>query len=323
MKPCVDNNPCAEDFEEECLRKRRYSRRKVGQEPTEDLACVETPKLSREMRNLTTKGGSGGKLRKEYEESTNWEYFPTRGHGSFALEESMERNKNEFMDLTKNQGDEDIFDTIDETRQTNKSTYQLVNLQDLQVAINKICVTRSVVDTYLDEMSEICAIEDKFERTNHAISLKNKWIRYSASSEKIALSCKNMGLDAHITLQCTTTGNEAQTKQQFTRYEGTSYRGTPHKTENCSWYQTNLRLVLRTLAAGMGPSVISTICSFIGLPDLQSFSRQQFQRIESLIGKHLREVADSSMKRALYKEILSIKQFKKQHTDDNPTGLTV
>ena len=152
MKPSVENNPCVEDednFEEECRRKRRYSRRKVGQEPMEDLTCVETPKLLREMRNLTTKGGSGGKLRKEYGESMNWEYFPVKDPGFRALEESTEHNKNVFMDLTNIEDNEDIFATINEARQMNNCTYQLVNLQDLQVAINKICVTRSVVDTYL------------------------------------------------------------------------------------------------------------------------------------------------------------------------------
>ena len=60
-----------------------------------------------------------------------------------------------------------------------------------------------------------------------------------------------------------------------------------------------MRFVLGTLAAGMGGSEISTLCSFIGLPNLHSFSKNAYKKIEILVGKCIREVAQKSMDKAL------------------------
>ena len=121
-----------------------------------------------------------------------------------------------------------------------------------------------------------------------------------------------MGIDARVTFSYKKTKTELNVKQQLTRYHGMSYQGTPRNTENCSWFATNLRLVLGTLAVGMNPSDMSTLCFFMGLTNLQSFSCQHFATIELLIGKHLRNITDSWMQKALQNEIQTTKEYKKK-----------
>ena len=60
------------------------------------------------------------------------------------------------------------------------------------------------------------------------------------------------------------------------------------------------------------------------LPDVQSFSCQQFWRRELLIGKQLRQVAENLMNEVLDNEISKTKKYKQiQDTNDNPKWLTV
>ena len=120
-----------------------------------------------------------------------------------------------------------------------------------------------MVDTYLEEFSETYNISDKTTWMYKAVSLSNKWIKECESTKNIKIRCTNMGIDARNTICCKKRRNEVKVKQQLTRYEGTNYQDTPQNTENCSWFVTNLRLVLGILAAGMGSSEVLTLYSFI------------------------------------------------------------
>ena len=77
-------------------------------------------------------------------------------------------------------------------------------------------------------------------------------------------------------------------KNEVTKYFGKYNHGDLAKKENCSWFSTNVKIALATLAAGLAGSNISCLFSFLGLPNLNSFSKKAFKPIESLIGKHIR-----------------------------------
>ena len=112
----------------------------------------------------------------------------------------------------------------------------------------------------------------------------------------------------------------------MTKFVGTSNNGKKMNVENCSWYATNLRVILRTLASGLGPINTSSVSVHLGLPNLQSFSKQQFQRIELLIGKFLLQEAATSMQASLELEVekTKMKVTGKQMTitQDSPLVLT-
>ena len=84
---------------------------------------------------------------------------------------------------------------------------------------------------------------------------------------------------------------------------GTSFKGTPSKRRNNSWFELNLRLVLATLAIGNGGSDLSDFCAFLDLPQSTSFGSKTFNKLECVIGQHLRDAAEQGMADALEEEI--------------------
>ena len=134
-----------------------------------------------------------------------------------------------------------------------------------------------------------------------------------------------MGIEACVTISCGICGESNEIEHEKTFNYGKQYNGTTRFTENCSWYASNFKLVLGTLATGLGPSDIPSLFSFVGLPKLTSFCKRQYTRLESLIGKHLRETANESMRSALEEEIMQTqieKNLKQERSSDNPIGLT-
>ena len=83
---------------------------------------------------------------------------------------------------------------------------------------------------------------------------------------------------------------------------GKSYAGLPSQRKNNSWFETNLRLVLATLAVGNGGSDLSDFAAFLDLPQASSFGNRPFNRIEAIVGEHLRAVSDEAMKEAWEEE---------------------
>ena len=86
--------------------------------------------------------------------------------------------------------------------------------------------------------------------------LKKKWQTQHEFKSQTQNTSKNIGLDGQVTLHCKQFQTTITTKQEITIYHGTTYKGTPCMTETCSWYDTNLRLVLGTLVTGLGTADI-------------------------------------------------------------------
>ena len=304
---------------------KRYSRRMLGEEPpsVEDL---EVKKNGREMRDLLTRGGRGGK---KYKEATpQWVYFPPKRETIMTSTERIEHNKNVFKNIVDNENEIEE-EPAQETRQNDNATYQMVNLNHLEEAINEICTSKCDLNRDIEDFVQYCQSRNNQINMEEMLVMKNEWkLKRKQTSNNLKIKCDNIGLEACITVSCGCCNKEHKAKQSYTKYHGTSYNGSPCKNENASWYSTNVRLVLATLASGLGAADISTFMSFVGLPNIKSFSQRQFRRIEMLIGKHLRHVADKSMQQALDEEI-NLTQKHKQvptinwKTNDTKVGLTL
>ena len=59
---------------------------------------------------------------------------------------------------------------------------------------------------------------------------------------------------------------------------------------HCGWYEENVKVVLATLACGMDPVDTGDFLSFLDIPRMNAFSKQQFTCIENLVGKHIIEI---------------------------------
>ena len=102
----------------------RYSRRRLGEEPSKDEVMNST-RCVREMKNLTAKGGRGGKI---HQGSSDWEYFPRKGLGYLPIDERRKHNKEVFQELSEVL-DVEMNQIIKETRKKDKAPYQLVKLK--------------------------------------------------------------------------------------------------------------------------------------------------------------------------------------------------
>ena len=64
--------------------------------------------------------------------------------------------------------------------------------------------------------------------------------------------------------------------------------------------------MLGTIAAGIGPSDVETLFSFLNIPIPTSFLYVTFPKLENLIGQALQDVANESMQSALRQEIEAV-----------------
>ena len=284
---------------------------------------LEGVKLSREMKNLLTKGGVGGEMRGDA--NFDWDFFPKKG--KYLSEQTRcIHNKNVFTSL------QDVLDNKhdfeNEIRQEENCNYQIINVAAMQDLINKFCSCRNCKENEIDDFIDFCRNDNQFSRDNLK-SIKEKWKKKREKKQNIQFNISNIGLEPFITIHCPQCDLKDSYKNETTKFKGTNYNGDSCKNENCSWYATNIRVVLATLATGMGAADVSSFLSFFGLPSLQSFVKKQFYRIENLLGPYLRETAHESVQQSLDLEVKKTIEYKEatinnyKHNSDDKVGLTV
>ena len=68
-------------------------------------------------------------------------------------------------------------------------------------------------------------------------------------------------------------------------------------------YQLNIKLTLRTIASGIGPTNLAQLLSFLDLPNIKIVNGRFFQNMELIVGPILRQVGTKVMGEALEEEI--------------------
>ena len=81
--------------------------------------------------------------------------------------------------------------------------------------------------------------------------------------------------------------------------ESTNKRGR----KKLSHYEINLKMVLLSLAVGIGPSETGQFLGFLDLPQASSFEHYSFKTIENEIGYALEEIVSEAMNEALNDKI--------------------
>ena len=282
----------------------------------------------RELKNLARTGGHGGRL---FNDSTEWQLFPKHcTQTSFEQETDIEEeitftSINDIVETPQE-------DCNDEKRLEDECKYQLVNMSALQGVLNERFQCKCSNEKDVDKFIRYCARAGKKFSISQLRAYKTKWMQHkrnsTTSDNPLSITTENMGLAGIVKIHCSQCKSSVTIPNETTQYEGTNYNGDASKIENCSWFSTNVKLVVGTLASGMGPADISCLFSFLGLPNLQSFCHRQYKRIETLIGKHLRDVANESMENALDYEVKLTQEYKQEPVVDwrnyvSPFGLTV
>ena len=98
-----------------------------------------------------------------------------------------------------------------------------------------------------------------------------------------------------------------------------------HRRSNS--YSLNLKLVLGTMASGIGPSNMSQLLLFLNIPSCKSLHGRLFRNIELTVESSLRKIATESMRDAIDEEIrikLNDDAKNKQYLKGNlQVGITV
>ena len=116
------------------------------------------------------------------------------------------------------------------------------------------------------------------------------------------IKTKTYGMASAINLLCSECKEETEIPPKSSSFAGKGLDGEPSRRRNNMWYEANIRLVLATLAVGNGGSDLSDFAAILDPPQASSFGKRAFNRIESMIGIDLQEVAEASMNEAMEKE---------------------
>ena len=163
------------------------------------------------------------------------------------------------------------------------------------------------IDKAVENFIEFCSNKNDISHEKMKI-LPAEWKKQDEMKNKPVSSItlketKNVGIASHSTILCQECNESSEIPIDTTIFKGKNYDGEPTQRPNSTWYRSNLEVVLATLASGMGASDASDFLSFLNLPKMASFKHQQFNKIENIIGKHLREVADQSMEKCWKKKL--------------------
>ena len=75
------------------------------------------------------------------------------------------------------------------------------------------------------------------------------------------------------------------------KFNGKSLKGDSQHKKISNWYELNLKLVLGTMASGIGSSNMAQLLSFLDLPNCKTLNRKFFKNTELTIGLILKKVA--------------------------------
>ena len=144
------------------------------------------------------------------------------------------------------------------------STYRLLHVNQISQAVSHRCKT-------CDEDNQGKRVSDK------------------------KVNFKTYGMASSINLTCMECQEDCEVPPNPSTFAGTGYDGEPSARKNNSWFEANLRFVLATLAVGNGGQDLGDFAAFLDLPQASSFATRPFNKIESIVGEHLRRVAEESM----------------------------
>ena len=334
--PSVETNPKSKETPT------RFSRRARGIDPVSDLSPSPTTNLKREFKMLSAKGGTGGRTDARH---SDWQYFPRSPakkmkFSSFLTCETREEiNNGLFQSITVNDEDDTIIeDTIAQTNDDGdtdiEGTYRLMNWKKMQTGIASNLICKCQANNQVKEFIKYITNNNTSLSIDSISRMAEEWESKKARDIKnehsiILSDKKGIGIAPLTTITCLKCTSEFPIEPVTTKFAGKNYKGNWSKIQHCGWYEENVKVVLATLACGMGPVDAGDFLSFLDIPKMNSFSKQQFTRIENLVGKHIRDIAEQSMKDMLEEEInmtveakwLDYEIFKKDKS--SKVGLTV
>ena len=250
----------------------RRSNRIKGQEPNADH-ITSSPNTIRELKSLQCSGGSGGRMTLS---DNNWS-FDSKHDRTISPAEHHNNHDNSLIPM-----DMDCEQTpiTEESTNNNKydNTYQMINVPRLEDWVNNNCVCRCQLRHEIRRFTRHCATFDNQITSDELDEIATNWQANVKPKRTLSVNVHNMGIEPNITMHCSYCNKEQQLPNDTTKFCRYNYNGELTAKTNCSWFSSNLRLVMGTLASDMGGTEIAKLCSFIGLASLHSFSSKAYKK---------------------------------------------
>ena len=316
---------------------KRQSRRKQGLDPSTEEECQNKQRIARELIKLTSKGGRGKRMDCSH---SNWTYFSKPSVKKpqqldflpSTTSKKIKKNENERKVGCENDKEHDIDRTMHRNK-NNPCTYQMMDLKIMQKTLSTRLRCKCNIDHTIKDFITYCS--DKHDVPKEKmLRIANEWKSKSTSSNaKEGLfevkENKRIGVTSMNTIICGECEEETNIEVTETKFKGKNFKGNFNNRPNSLWYKQNIEIVLATLACGIGATDSADFLSFLNFPNMVSFQRKLFFKIENVIGKYLRDVAHRSMQEMLAKEVEATSKGKGIIVDNiednkqNKIGLTV
>ena len=147
--------------------------------------------------------------------------------------------------------------TAAKSEEQEEERFRLVDLNELEVAINSVsCSCKCNED--IDSFSKYCIDNDANLSKEKMERLKQGWLASKIQNKpknNITLLDNSLGFATSVTVWCKSCNETNEIKAKIAKkYAGKNYNGTYTQKHNCAWYETNIKLVLATIASGIGPT---------------------------------------------------------------------
>ena len=153
------------------------------------------------------------------------------------------------------------------------------------MAICKCTIGREVtnfVDFCINNDDNICKetmkhLESRWKQEREMERLEQQKINLK---DKIKIHDEQLSICTKTYLDCEDCKKKVKTREKHCKhFVGTNYNGKVSAQENCSWHELNIKIVLGAIAAGIGPTDVLNLLTFMDLPIPTSFSAQTFSKI--------------------------------------------
>ena len=231
-------------------------------------------------------GGAGGTTREQSTFSNKW---------SFSTEKEAKMHKNDNAPGKK------------------VETYRIVDLTAMEETMNTMLSCNCQKHEEIDDFVDFCLENDSGLCETKLKCLAHRWKgrkdmkdeKYKSNSKSgIKIRTEQIGICTKTYLCCEKCMSEHAVKtKQSTKFKGRAYDGGFNNHDKAIFYEQNIKVVLGTIAAGIGPKDVETLFSFLGIPMPSSFPYVTFPKIENVIGPTLINVSEKSQLEALKKEV--------------------
>ena len=173
------------------------------------------------------------------------------------------------MSVSRVKEENNLISTVKEKVNKTKGTHYICNLNKLEHCMNEnVCCNCHVNNIIKDFIGFCSSIDSKYTK------LTELYAKYKYARKKGEIQVKDtcLGIANDVEISCSCCNAKAVSTKVPSTFQGKTLKGEYTSQNNSNWCQLNLKLVLGTMASGIGPSYMAQILSFLDINYCQSLN---------------------------------------------------